>query len=725
MSTSPSSEGSSELSDTGNSSDEIPPFASSVDAEDDTSRYEYTKHLSYVQGDADIAESIFENCTVTKQLRTAPLFTGSVHMTLAMSGNYDDKHIYPQFALLGAMQDKEFNAARQPQSYSLVYSNTSEPWSAFICGSQGSGKSHTLSCLLENNLMHKMPIGSMQRPATGMVFHYDKFTTISSGSICEAAYLCTSGIPVQVLVAPTSLQKMRKLYTHLPGVPAHITKPRVAPLYFKQEQLSTETIMSLMAVTDTGVGAPLYINAFRGLLRQMALEKQDKAGFDYQEFLTRLNTMTLTDGATAPLQLRLELLRSILLDPGQTPEKLAIYDKVWDPEPGTLTIIDLSDSFINESDACALFSICLKLFIGNWQKSPRIVALDEAHKFLTSTTEASQLINDLVSVIRQQRHLSSRVLIATQEPTVSGELLDLCNVSVVHRFNSPKWFTMIQQHLAGATANDDLFREIVDLMTGEALVFCPTAALSIHEEYIRTLRCNHLKLRVRTRLSSDGGKSILPSDQFRVVNVEDDFQDLSIGGMPSQAFGTSGQKRKGKLVNIADTTSMSTKPSSAVNSFVNKSADDSSSDGGSRVIDHVSAGPAQAKKATTKKANSSQSAAGPSSNTKTGSSGSIIAVRYKKSTISETELRSLMYECVKDLFNSSCKLPKDPSGYIVDMLKEVASKSSLPKDFLLEQKLESGCKDKDAKTMMKTQIKKWYNVRNVAQKNRGPNWLIG
>jgi hypothetical protein len=34
-----------------------------------------------------------------------------------------------------------------------LFFNISAPSSAFICGSQGSGKSHTLSCLLENCLM--------------------------------------------------------------------------------------------------------------------------------------------------------------------------------------------------------------------------------------------------------------------------------------------------------------------------------------------------------------------------------------------------------------------------------------------------------------------------------------------------------------------------------------------------------------------------------------------
>jgi len=59
-------------------------------------------------------------------------------------------------------------------------------------------------------------------------------------------------------------------------------------------------------------------------------------------------------------------------------------------------------------------------------------SIDEAHKFLRSSVEAQKLTSDLAAIVRQQRHLASRMLVATQEPTVSGELLDLCNASIAH-----------------------------------------------------------------------------------------------------------------------------------------------------------------------------------------------------------------------------------------------------------------------------------------------------
>ena len=41
---------------------------------------------------------------------------------------------------------------------------------------------------------------------------------------------------------------------------------------------------------------------------------------------------------------------------------------------------DLSCPFVDESSACALFAICLDLFLGSCNTASRIVALDEAHK---------------------------------------------------------------------------------------------------------------------------------------------------------------------------------------------------------------------------------------------------------------------------------------------------------------------------------------------------------
>jgi hypothetical protein len=137
--------------------------------------------------------------------------------------------------------------------------------------------------------------------------------------------------------------------------------------------------------------------------------------------------------------------------------------------------------------------------------------------------------NSLLSIIRQQRHLATRVLIATQEPTLSPSLIDLCNVTIVHRFLSPAWFETLKNHLAGASfagKNDhrsivDTFRIIVGLKTGEALLFSPTAMLDIGarnpsnpfaKRPLEKLTDSFIRLFIRKRVTTDGGRSIMASD---------------------------------------------------------------------------------------------------------------------------------------------------------------------------------------------------------------------
>ncbi|KAK6375639.1 hypothetical protein LTR64_003767 [Lithohypha guttulata] len=266
----------------------------------------------------------------------------------------------------------------------------------------------------------------------------------------------------------------------------------------------------------------------------MILDRPNDPVFDYKDFLRRLGQLPLTKDQLAPLTLRLDLLKSVLVDTKNEPHLRALYNQIWQPEAGSLTIIDLSNPFVTESDACALFSISLKLFVGGWQSAPRVIALDEAHKFLRSSTEAQKLTSDLISIVRQQRHLGSRVIVATQEPTVSGELLALCNASIVHRFTSPKWYNTLRQHLVAAYGRKDdqsLFREIAGLDTGQAIVFCPTAILDVELETGKPtmLLDAYFKLAVRHRISADGGKSIVPAHYTHFTSKHCDDDDASIG----------------------------------------------------------------------------------------------------------------------------------------------------------------------------------------------------
>ncbi|KAK3372041.1 hypothetical protein B0H63DRAFT_496751 [Podospora didyma] len=424
-----------------------------------------------------------------------------------------------------------------------LFWNIAAPSSFFICGSQGSGKSHTLSCLLENALAHGVA-SVLRHPLTGLVFHYDTFNSDSGGSPCEAAYLSSnSAIKVRVLCPPTNIRTMKRLYSQFPNI-------TVEELRLSQGDLNTKRMLDLMAVSNDGP-TPLYL----------AVNTNDE-GFNYTEFKKRLENECLTKMQLGPLRQRLELLESFMV------KSHAKTGTDWTPQSGLLTIVDLSCPCVTAETACSLFNICLSLFLE--QDSAlvgRVVALDEAHKYMVeSAAESAALTEALLATIRLQRHLGTRVLVSTQEPTISPKLLDLCSCTIVHRFTLPAWLSALKQHLAGVSSGaklldraalsglrragewdvsgggdgamggllgsarvDDpaleLFPRIVGLRVGEALLFAPSAIIGVARENdvseasdgggggglgeVKRLGRGVPRVRIRNRTMADGGRSVM------------------------------------------------------------------------------------------------------------------------------------------------------------------------------------------------------------------------
>jgi hypothetical protein len=315
-------------------------------------------------------------------IKSTPIFSRRVRLVLEhgeiLGQDMPADRFFPQYGFLGLREATFGPDSGQDRSHpsevreqDLIYANINSPWSAFICGSQGSGKSHTLSCLLENALL-KSDACVLPNPLAGIMFHYDNFTSCETTQICEAAYLCSLGIPVRVLVSPVNLPNMRRLYANLPGLPANAPKPRVEPLHFREQQLNIGNMLTLMAVDD-GARTPLYMDVIKSILKEMALKRGGAPGVDYREFKKKIGEQNFTRDQISPLNMRLQLLEDFL-------KESADMEGIWSFHEGTLTIVDLSCPFISQNDACALFTICLGLFMEGRSKAGRIVALDEAHK---------------------------------------------------------------------------------------------------------------------------------------------------------------------------------------------------------------------------------------------------------------------------------------------------------------------------------------------------------
>ncbi|KAI0973796.1 hypothetical protein F4678DRAFT_459282 [Xylaria arbuscula] len=461
------------------------------------------------------------------EITTSPLFTYPILEHAKELATAASAEAFLQYGLLaGDVSCLEGASSNDPR----IFYNVAAPSSVFICGSQGSGKSHTLSCILENSLIQSEKLGCLPRPLTGIVFHYDDYASDSRVAPCEAAYLGSD-------------PAVSDSYSEL----KHVT---VEALRLDQADLNTKRMLELMAFDRA---QPLYAQVIQRILRDMRLSQQDNPGnFNYGAFIRKLDAEKLSADQKRGLGQRLDTLQSFMV-PEQV-QRLAIgkgrLGTNWTPKAGELLIVDLSCPCVTASMACALFNICLSIFLAQDSSLGRIVALDEAHRYMGETSDSEVLTNSLLAAIRFQRHLGARIIISTQEPTISPKLLDLCSITIVHRFSSPDWLSVLTKHLAGiskvskltrksdrediggeeentdrhglcgiSVSSDDpildLFSQIVELGTGEALVFAPSAMASLENQGTKVIprKLAHRVLRVvmRARITADGGRSIMAS----------------------------------------------------------------------------------------------------------------------------------------------------------------------------------------------------------------------
>ncbi|KAH9951835.1 hypothetical protein B0H21DRAFT_193979 [Amylocystis lapponica] len=286
-------------------------------------------------------------------------------------------------------------------------------------------------------------------------------------------------------------------------------KVTVEPLRFNESELDAQAFLSMMAIGDS---VPLYMQIILSILRELG-EK-----YSYQKFMTvldqqkkKFNPQQLTG-----LEQRMSLLQSFL-DKKKGREAPARF------APGQLTIIDLSDPFIDPASACGFFEIVTRLFVRANVDTGKVLVVDEAHKgaivLVLWSREELRADQELLSLIRQQRHQAMRVIISTQEPTVVPPvLLDLCSVTILHRFSSPTWWAHVAKHVSADVSNNDAFDRVVHLQTGQALLLSAPALGVFRDDGDKAhgslsqfgRRC--VLIKTRKRITTDGGASLLVVD---------------------------------------------------------------------------------------------------------------------------------------------------------------------------------------------------------------------
>lgn len=290
---------------------------------------------------------------------------------------------------------------------------------------------------------------------------------------------------------------------------------------FLESELDAAAFLSLMAVNSSG-NAPLYMHTVLSVLRELG------DNFTYPAFMTKLDECReiMNPAQKAALKQRLELLQTFTRPTGKhSSHKSRNTVSVKNDErfaAGMLTIIDLTDPFVDPALAGAIFEICIRLFQRANVDTGKVLVVDEAHKYLSASNTSNVLTQALLSLVRQQRHMSMRVIVSTQEPTVlPSAFLALCSIMILHRFASPAWWEHLKNHISAKMSSEDTFDRVVTLKTGEALVSCPTglyvsnaqsdasSASGSSKPKIMQFSRNFIVVRTRKRVTADGGVSLM------------------------------------------------------------------------------------------------------------------------------------------------------------------------------------------------------------------------
>ncbi|PIL36893.1 hypothetical protein GSI_00583 [Ganoderma sinense ZZ0214-1] len=334
-------------------------------------------------------DTTLDNAADQHELATAPLLTRAAY---EMSGLAQKNS---QYGVLGSVTaiwqvylirnlDKGHNYTPQDPR---LYINTNAPFSAIVCGVQGSGKSHTVSVLLENMLVSGCDaIGVSHKTLSGLVLHFGEGGSTSLP--CEAAFIGHgSNMPgacppkIKVFVSRSSLTRIRRVYSVLGDA---VT---VEPLQFSESELDAESILSMMAVGMSD-SAPLYVqrilvsradvfisecefdtdNSMQAIMRELG------EAFTYHRFLKEVERAKkdMSTMQIPPLDQRMALLKAYV-DTSAHVAKTRF-------KPGQLTVVDLSDPFIDPPMACALFEIATRLFVRADVETGKVLVVDEAHK---------------------------------------------------------------------------------------------------------------------------------------------------------------------------------------------------------------------------------------------------------------------------------------------------------------------------------------------------------
>ena len=388
----------------------------------------------------------------------------------------------PEIFLGTSKASPQYGAIGQDSLGRTIALDLNETHTISLFGVQGGGKSYTLGSIIEAATMPAQPVNELPRPLATIVFHYSptldyepEFTSMVAPN--------PDPVQVQDLVsryggAPTALDDIVILVPSDQLEQRHWEHPEltVLPLKFGSGELRAEHWRFLMGAVGN---QSTYI---RQLQRIMKAHRNE---LSLDVIRAGVADSGLPDNLKQLAQQRLDLAAEYIDD------SASIKDIV---RPGRMIIVDLRDEFIEKDEALGIFVVLMQLFAdAQRERFNKLVVFDEAHKYIDSP----DLVDGLVESVREMRHKGMSVLVASQDPpSVPIKLIELSDVVILHKFNSPAWLRHMQK--AVVSLADLTPAKMASLAPGEAYVW---ASRSTEADFTR----GAVRLRLRPRMTRHGG----------------------------------------------------------------------------------------------------------------------------------------------------------------------------------------------------------------------------
>jgi DNA phosphorothioation-dependent restriction protein DptH len=353
--------------------------------------------------------------------------------------------VTPQFGLLG-----RFANARV--AVDLTGCNTIS-----LFGVQGFGKSYTLGVIAEMGTQFMSGINELTTPLATVLFHYHKSdayepeflaATAPNNKTREIDKLLAEyqaqpeGLHDLLLLVPEGkLEQRQKDY---PGI-------EVRPIKFSSTELGADSWKFLLGAFGND---SFYIRQIVAIMRR------------YRDRLTLNDLRQEIQDADLPKATRRLAEDRIALAEPYIDDQADLRSLL---KPGRTIIVDLRDEWLEKEDALGLFVVIMKTFSQaryQGKEFNKLMVFDEAHKYITE----SELIGQVVEIIREMRHQATSIVIASQDPlSVPRSVIELTSLLVLHRMTSPQWL----KHLKSAISSLETVTEtqVSALVPGEALVW--------------------------------------------------------------------------------------------------------------------------------------------------------------------------------------------------------------------------------------------------------------